>query len=55
PECNLKIDRDINASINIKNWGLHPKNHSGAGCSGEPVEMSAVAESTKQEKRTGNR
>ena len=40
--CGTTHDRDINASINIRN--------SGAGCSSEPVEMSAVVESMKQEK-----
>jgi putative transposase len=44
--CGNVIDRDINAAINIKNFGLRI---SGAGCSVEPVEKSAIVGSMKQE------
>ena len=50
PECKTSIDRDRNASLNIKDWGLHPKNKSGAGCSVEPVEFPALVGAMKQEK-----
>lgn len=49
PECNTSIDRDYNASLNIKDWGLHPKNKTGAGCSVEPVELLALVRTMKQE------
>lgn len=45
--CNSVLDRDVNAAINIKSFAL--KDYSGVECTVEPVEMSALVESMKQE------
>ena len=54
PKCNEKHDRDINASINIKQIALSDYNkkyiNSGLGQSVELVEVLALAEPMKQEK-----
>ena len=59
--CNNKIDRDINAALNILDISFHPKNlfhegiehnkkiYSPTDSVGEPVEMLALAGSAKQE------
>jgi putative transposase len=45
--CNSVLDRDVNAACNIKKFAL--KDYSGVECTVEPVEMSALVESMKQE------
>lgn len=45
--CNSVLDRDVNAAINIKKFAL--KDYSGVECTEEPVEMSTLVESMKQE------
>ncbi len=44
--CGVIHDRDVNAAINIKNFGLK---NSGTECAGELVELSASVETKKQE------
>jgi putative transposase len=46
PSCSKEHDRDVNASINIKQFALK---HSGKELPVEPVEMSTLVESMKQE------
>ena len=46
PVCSKEHDRDVNASINIKQFALK---HSGKEFPVEPVEMSTLVESMKQE------
>lgn len=45
--CLTVHDRDVNAAINIKNFGL--KQHSGMGSPGEPVELRRLRRAKKQE------
>ncbi len=45
--CSTVLDRDVNAAVNIKSFAL--KNYSGVECTVEPVEMSTLVESMKQE------
>ena len=45
--CNSILDRDVNAAINIKSFAL--KDYSGVERTVEPVEMSTLVESMKQE------
>ncbi len=52
--CNMTHDRDVNAAINIRNFGLQKQNligiDTGTDCAGELVEMSvSKPESVKQE------
>ena len=47
PKCFEVVSRDVNASINIKKFAL--KDYSGQELSVEPVEMSTLVESMKQE------
>ena len=47
PKCFEVVSRDVNASINIKKFAL--KDYSGQDLSVEPVEMSTLVESMKQE------
>lgn len=47
-ECGKVMERDLNAARNIKKFALYKEN-SGQELSVEPVEMSALAESMKQE------
>ena len=46
-ECGKVIERDLNAARNIKKFAL--KDYSGQELSVEPVEMSTLVESAKQE------
>jgi len=50
-ECNTTHDRDVNASVNIKQFALQKQNlnHSPKELRGVPAEMSALVESKKQE------
>lgn len=48
PKCHIKHDRDINAAKNIKQIALY-KEFTGLGQPDEPVEISELSESTKQE------
>ncbi|MCY7359445.1 MAG: transposase [Rudanella sp.] len=48
PNCNELVSRDLNASINILNFGL--LKHSGRQSSGEPVESPTLVGTLKQEK-----
>lgn len=47
--CGITHDRDLLAANNIKKFAFDNLRNSGAGCSVEPVEMSPVGESMKQE------
>ena len=49
PSCNAMHDRDLLAANNIKKMGLHPKNYSGTGCSGELLESSTLVGTMKEE------
>lgn len=49
-ECGKTLDRDLNAAENVKKFAFHPLvKYSGLVKSGEPVEMSELSESAKQE------
>ena len=45
PNCHKKIDRDLNAAQNIKEWGLHPEKHA------KYLEREAEIAETKKEGR----
>jgi len=47
PKCGKLVDRDLNAAINIKKFGL--LKNSGAAGSGEPVELPTLVGTMKQE------
>lgn len=49
PVCGTHLLRDENAGQNLKNFGLNILNNSRSERPGEPVEMSSVEESMKQE------
>ena len=48
PDCGILIDRDLNASINIKNLGLHTLGHRGINACGDD----SLESSGKQEKES---
>ncbi len=50
-KCSVVIDRDVNAAINIKNFGLK---QSGWGTSVEPVELLTLVGAMKQENTYGS-
>jgi putative transposase len=47
PDCGISIDRDLNASLNIRNIGINTLGHSGINACGD----GSLEPSLKQEKR----
>ncbi len=54
-ECNMKLDRDINASINIKNEALRILDMAGIAMTVKSAPISILAQASEIAKGTNNR